>query len=78
MAISGVTGAGVQGVQNGLRQAEDAAQRIARNGATEPADAGGLAEAAIDLKQAETQVKASAKVVEAADDMLGSLLDTRA
>ena len=37
-----------------------------------------LTESLVDLKVAENQVKASAEVIKTADDMLGTLVDTRA
>lgn len=71
--------AGLEGIRNGQSQMTDAAKRIANYGAKENAEApnpGDFAKDAIDLKQSEIQVKASAKVVKAADRSLGALVDT--
>ncbi len=69
---------GLQGVQNGVRKASEAAQEIAQNGTTEPLDTAQLAESIVELKEAEAQVKASAEVIRTEDDILGTLLDTSA
>ena len=67
---------GVQGIQSGLadmtRQAESIANLTAKDGS-----AGDIAEAAVGLRQAELQVAASAKVVEAANRVSQHLIDIR-
>lgn len=81
MAIGNLTTAtqtGLQGVQNGLRKVEQAATDIARNGTLEETDAVQLAESVVDLKQGEIQVKAAAAVIETENEVLGTLLDTKA
>lgn len=84
MAVGGIGNGGttlqtgVQGVQNGLRKASEAAQEIANNGTTEPLDPASLAESIVELREAEAQVQASAEVIETEDRLLGVLLDTQA
>ncbi len=69
---------GLQGVQNGVRKVEQAADEVAKSGTTGSLDPAELASSLIDLKQGESQVKASARVIEAEDRILGSLLDIKA
>lgn len=72
---------GSVGMQMGLQQAGQAAADIA--GAVHDHDVYNnasndvsLASSAVDLLQAEHQVKASAQVVKVADELLGSFIDT--
>jgi len=80
MAIGSVLQSGFAGIQRGVRGAADAADKIAKVGAESNKDdaTGDITDAAVGLKQNELQVKASAKVVKAGDDMLGSILDITA
>lgn len=84
MAVGNVGGSGsslqtgLQGVQNGIRKVEQAADEIASSGTTESLDPADLATSLVDLKQGELQVKASAEVIETEDEVLGTLLDTLA
>ena len=73
MAEVGALGAGLQGIQRGLADAQSAADQIA-NSQLEDSVAD-LTDAAVDLLQAENQVKASAAVVQSAEDTIGSLID---
>lgn len=70
MSINSVVSTGVHGVQLGIERANQAGERIARSGA-ENAEA-------VELRLGELQVKASAKVVEVGDSMLGSVIDIQA
>lgn len=54
------------GMQAGMRKLVDAGQKLSREVAVEPM---------IDMKLAEVQVKASAKVARTVDRMLGQLID---
>lgn len=82
--IGSVLQTGVNGIHRGIRGAADAADKIAKVG-IEPT--GGkvstdnatidIADAAVSLKQNENLVKASARVVQAADEMIGSILDIK-
>ena len=95
--VNSVLSAGLQGVQNGIGRANEAAQDIARAttadvfnpeqaavDVTAPRndDRGGgieaISEAAVELKVSEIQVKASAAVVRTADEVLGTLINTKA
>jgi hypothetical protein len=64
---------GLQGVRAGLERAQAAASRVVTSAAG--GDAGSLTEAIVDLQAAKLQTEASVKVVRAADDTLGTLLD---
>ena len=79
MNINGFN-SGVQGVQRATELAADASQRIARAGVAESpeAQAEDLVKPVIDLKRAEAQAAASARVIETENKTLGSLLDIRA
>jgi len=76
VSSSSVLAAGVQGVQTGMASASDAAGKIARLGSSE--QDGDFVTPLVDLKRSELQVKASASVVKAADEMLGTLIDIKA
>jgi flagellar hook protein FlgE len=76
VSSNSVLSTGVQGIQSGLNRANQAAGEIARSGTTE--QNGDLAKSIVDLKSSELQVKASAKVIKTADDLLGTLIDTTA
>ncbi|VAX03980.1 hypothetical protein MNBD_GAMMA20-1107 [hydrothermal vent metagenome] len=65
---------GIAGINTALDGMRRNATEIASN-TTNPAD---TARALVDLRTHQHQVEASAKVVKAADEMLGSLLDERA
>ncbi len=72
----GLLATGVQGVQTGVANANEAADRIARLGTTE--SDGDFITPMVDLKQSELQVKASAAVIKSADEMIGTLIDIKA
>jgi len=65
--------AGLQGLRDGLGRAQAAASRVVASAAGGDADQ--LAGAIVELQAAKLQAGASAKVVRAADDTLGTLLD---
>lgn len=67
---------GLQGLREGLERAQAAASRVVTSAAG--GDAGQLAEAIVELQAAKLQTGASAKVVRAADESLGTLLDVMA
>ncbi|HHH47885.1 MAG TPA: hypothetical protein ENK51_03240 [Gammaproteobacteria bacterium] len=66
---------GVVGINNGLdglrRNATEIARATSGDGAASP-------RALVDLRAEQRQVEASVRVVKAADEMLGNLLDARA
>jgi hypothetical protein len=77
--INSVAGPGLLAVQRGQESASSAANKIARAGTSGEIDTTrAITEGIVEAKQAEHLVKAGAKVVQAADEMLGSLLDERA
>ena len=64
---------GLQGLREGLERAQAAASRVVASAAG--GDAGQLTGAIVELQAAKLQTAASAQVVRAADDNLGTLLD---
>ncbi|KAA1176320.1 flagellar biosynthesis protein FlgE [Marinobacter salinexigens] len=80
--INNTLGIGIQGMQDGMAGMENAARKIARGGVDGPQGssdgAGGLVEPIVELKVYERSVEASAQVVKAADETLGTLLDIMA
>ena len=79
MSISGVLQTGVQGIQSGIQGMERAAGEIAQVSAKiGESGVNDMVEPVMDLKLYELSVEASAKVVQTADELLGTLLDTMA
>jgi hypothetical protein len=79
MALTiGTLNSGLQGIQNGMAQANKAAAEIASTNQGGAGDSAGLAASLVDLKASEHLVKASTAVVRSADEMLGTLIDTQA
>jgi len=76
MSISGVLQTGVQGIQSGIQGMERAAGEIAQ--VSTSSGVNDMIEPVMDLKLYELSVEASAKVVQTADELLGTLLDTMA
>jgi flagellar basal body rod protein FlgG len=77
--VNNIASTGLAGIQAGINTAGQAAQSIA-SASTRDAEASSkdITTAAVELKQAEQQVQASAKVVKSADEMLGTVIDTLA
>lgn len=87
--VDSVMASGLQGVQRGVNNAQQAAQNIAET-TTQPREqsnnverAGSderpsLEESIVELKTSERQVEASAQVVKTADDLLGTIVDISA
>lgn len=68
---------GLQGVYAGLQSFQQSAQKIASQSVQpEGTDLSELVQASVGLILAEHQVAASAEVVKASDEVLGTLLDT--
>lgn len=67
---------GMQGIQTGFNLASQAGGQIL--GVTTGASNGDLATPLVNLQVSEIQVKASADVVKAGDEMLGTLIDIKA
>ena len=73
MATNSIGQTGFEGLRRGLLLAQDAASRIAQSSVNGNLDE--LTEALVDLKAAELQSKASAKVIESANEAVGTLID---
>ena len=65
----------MNGIHKGIRDAQEHAGKLASSDTMTAEDPGSMVEAVVGLKEAELQVKASAEVVKASDEMIGSLLD---
>ncbi|MDD5175377.1 MAG: hypothetical protein PHQ05_02990 [Sterolibacterium sp.] len=76
MSIGSVLSAGMQGVQAGIDRSDRAAGQVARLGTD--IDSSDVTASLIDLKVSEIQVKASANVIKAGDELLGTLVDIKA
>ncbi|MEE8305841.1 MAG: flagellar biosynthesis protein FlgE [Gammaproteobacteria bacterium] len=75
-AFTGLS-AGLAGIQHGLTQLNDAAQRIA-SGSVDGTSPAPFAGALVDALEAQIQAEASANVVRRIDEVLGTLIDIRA
>jgi hypothetical protein len=73
--ISGITESALGGVQTSLRKLNQAAHDVATAPVrrTEPTE---LVDPLVDALEAQRALEASAKVLQRADEMLGSMLDT--
>lgn len=85
--IESALAAGLQGVQTGIANANQAARDIATATTTRPSEQQSssgedvnatITQAAVELKVSENQVKASAAVIRTADEILGTLIDIKA
>jgi hypothetical protein len=74
MSINSVISASLSGIQAGVNRVAIAGSRIAMNAS----DAADLATNVVDQMSGAHQVKMSANVIKAADEMLGSIIDVRA
>jgi hypothetical protein len=68
---------GLYGMQKGMSQMQQSANRIAGQEKTS-GDSAQLVEDVVSLNQSKLQVQASAKVVQSANETLGTLLDVNA
>lgn len=79
MGVLSVQSSAVLGIQRGLdgmrKDAADIASADQLNNSGQETD---VVESLVSLKQNQVQVQASAKVVSAVDEVLGSIIDTRA
>lgn len=75
MTINSVSALGVLGIQKGIQGARNSADEIASAAQSSSSGPYAATDALIALKQHELQVVAAAKTIEAADDMIGSLID---
>ncbi len=68
--------AGLAGIQKGQQQVAEAAQQVASANTERPVgQSSDIAQALLKEKEGQRQVEASAKVVEASNETLGSLVD---
>jgi hypothetical protein len=79
--ISGVTDSALGGIQRSLKKLNQAAHEIAtapvrRTEPTEPTEPTELIDPLVDALEAQRALEASAKVLQRADQVLGTLLDT--
>jgi hypothetical protein len=77
MAINSITGPALQGVHKGLQGMRRVASEIASAQQTTKSNPTDLSRAMVEMKQHTNQTKASVKVLQAADDLLGNLIDER-
>ena len=76
--LGGALSAGLAGIQKGEQQVTQAAQQVASANTTRPVTPNeDVADALVDQKQGQRQVEASAKVVEAYSQTIGSLVDIK-
>lgn len=79
MEIGNTLNTGLQGFQNATNRANEAAQEIASQSVSDSTQKGvntsDLATSLVDLKTAQVDAEANAKVIKSASDMIGSLLD---
>ncbi|NVK36507.1 MAG: hypothetical protein HWE18_01160 [Gammaproteobacteria bacterium] len=76
--LGGALSAGLAGIQKGEQQVTQAAQEVVSATTERPVtQTQDVAKALVEEKEGQRQVEASAKVVEAADQTIGSLVDIK-
>ena len=78
MAINSIMGPAVQGIQKGFQGLRRVASEIAGSQQMPETNPTDLSRAMVEMQQHANQAKASAKVLKAADELLGTLIDERA
>ena len=79
MGVLSVQNSAVQGIQRGLDgMRKNAAEIASADQLNQAGNETDLAGAMVEMNQNKVQVQASAKVVSALDEMVGTLIDTRA
>ena len=78
MKIGGAFSEAILGIQRGLSSAREHAAQIASADQFNSDSPSSMVEPMLGLKQDSLQVQASAEVLKAVDDMLGSLFDEKA
>ena len=68
----------INAISTGLENLRHDAERIANASAKGGEDTGDLAKAMVDLNVDQRQIEASVKVVQAVDEILGTLIDIKA
>ncbi len=76
MAISSISLSGQAALRDSLERAQVAATKVAQAG--EPDGKGGIIESLLELQQAKLDARVAARVVEAGDQTLGTVIDTLA
>lgn len=82
MEVNSILNTGIQGFQEATNKANEAAQKIASQSISDSSEQGinqaDLANELVNLKSAEIDAKANARVIETSDEVLGTLLDIKA
>lgn len=82
MQINSLLNTGIQGFKDATARASQAAQEIAsqniNDSTVDSIDQNDLVSSLVDLKVAEMDAKANAKVIQTASDLLGAILDVKA
>ena len=77
--IGSVLSTGVAGVQKGIIDMHEAADKITKAGTVNAEDdVGDIAQSLVDLKLSRNQVEVSARVIETASEVMGTLIDIKA
>ena len=76
MAINSISLAGMSALRDSVVRAQDAAAKVAQAG--EPDDQMTLIESLLELQQAKQDTRLAARIVDAGDSMVGTLIDTLA
>jgi hypothetical protein len=76
MAINSISLAGVSALRDSVVRAQDAAAKVAQAG--EPDDQMTLIESLLELQQAKQDTRLAARIVDAGDNLVGTLIDTLA
>ena len=76
MAINSISLTGMSALRDSVVRAQDAATKVAQAG--EPDDQTTLVESLLELQQARQDARLAARVVDAGDSMVGTLIDTLA
>ncbi len=76
MAINSISLAGMSALRESVVRAQDAAVKVAQAG--EPEDQTTLIESLLELQQAKQDARIAARVVDAGDNLVGTLIDTLA
>jgi len=77
MAIQSITGPAIHGIQKGFQGIRRVASEIASTQQVTQAKPTDLSRAMVEMKQHAAQTRASVKVLQTADQMLGTLIDER-
>lgn len=76
MAINSISLSGMAALRDSVVRAQDAATKVAQSG--EPDGKAGIIDSLLELQQAKMDARIAARVVDAGDQMVGTLIDTLA